>query len=159
MYYFSEQFTEGLRTKSEGFQDKFFEITDEICGFIDEEDKKRDFQKYIEKNHSFNKPGNILYSSKAFFGGKPGTEKLTEKMQKHILRIFDDSGAGEAMEEVPHIIICVRTSDEDFSEEEMELLKNTINLERMLRGKMPAVVTTILNSAEIGTEMFIACIK
>ncbi len=146
-------------TKSENFRNKFYEIINEICGYLDEKDERRDFQRYIEENHSFNGPGNILYSSKAFFGGKPGVKKLTEKMQKHILRLFDDSGAGEAMEEVSHIIICVRTSDEDFSEEEMELLKSTINLERMLRGKMPAVVTTILNSAKIGTEMFVTCIK
>ena len=79
MCYFSDAFLEGLKTKSDNFQNKFFGIIDDVCSYFGEEEEQRDFQQYIESNHSFAKPGNILYSGKKYFGGNPSAEELKKR--------------------------------------------------------------------------------
>ena len=70
VYGFSRPFLQGLSTKSNEFQDKFFEIIDGICDYFDTDEEKVEFQKYIEENHSYDKLGNVLYSSKVLFCGQ-----------------------------------------------------------------------------------------
>lgn len=148
MHSFSKPFLKGLSTKSQKFQDKFFEIIDDICEYLDTDEEQAQFQKYIEENHSYDKPGNILYSSAVYFGGQhDNIEKLKEKFHFHLLGLFDDFEAEDVMVEVPHIVVCISSSNQDFIEEDMKFIENLISFERVLRGFCPAKVTTILNTA------------
>lgn len=160
MYYFSEHFTDGLRTKSQNFQNKFYEIVDEVAKHMATEDERREFQKYIEENHSYDKPGNILFSSRTYFCGKQSdVEKLKEKIHVHLLSLFDSFEAEDAMVEVPHIIVCISTANTAFAEADMNFLKSIINFERICRGQLPALITTVLGASEAGTSCFVACLK
>ena len=160
MYYFSKHFTDGLQTKSRNFQNKFYEIVDEVGKHLETEDEKREFQKYIEENHAYDKPGNILYSARTYFCGRQSDiEKMKEKLHFHLLGLFDSFEAEDAMVEVPHIIVCVSTANKVFAESDMNFLKCIINFERLCRGHLPALVTTVLNTSESGTSCFVACLK
>ena len=160
MYYFSRKFLDGIETKSENFQNKFFEIIDDIGNYLDTEDEKKDFQKYIEENHSYDKPGNLLYSSQTYFCGKQDdVEELKEKIHFHLLSLFDSFESDDVMVEVPHIIVCLSTSNKSFTDKDMDFLKSIINFERVCRGVLPAFVTTILNIKNTGSSCYIACLK
>lgn len=162
-HYFTAQFMEGLTTKSEGFQNKFFEIIDDICDYFDDEDEKMDFQKYIEENHSFDKPGNILYSTKTIFCGKHKADEhdeLCEKIHHFLLSIFD-AGGGEAFLEVPHIIVCISVPDNCLTDKDVGFIRNLISFERVCRGSTPVAVTSIVNDTSNGrgTSCFAAALK
>ena len=159
MHYFSKQFLDGLQTKSENFQNKFFEIIDDICGYLDAEEEKREFQQYIEANHIYDKPGNTLYSSQVYMGGKEEIEKLKERVHFHLLSLFDSFEAADVMVEVPHIIVCLSTSNPNFTDKDMDFLKSIINFERACRGVVPAAVTTILNIRDDATSCYVAGLK
>lgn len=160
MYHFSKGFTDGLHTKSENFQNKFYEIVDEVGKHLETEDEKRELQKYLEENHSYDKPGNILYSTRTYFCGKQtDVEKLKEKIHFHLLGLFDSIEAEDVMVEVPHIIVCISTANKAFAESDMNFLKSIINFERICRGYPPTLITTVLNTSESGTSCFIACLK
>ena len=161
MYSFSRSFLRGLSTKSQKFQDKFFEIIDDICEYLDTDEERAQFQKYIEENHSYDKPGNTLYSSVVHFGGQhDDIEKLKEKIHFHLLGLFDNFEAEDVMTEVPHIIVCISSSNQDFVEADMKFIENLISFERVCRGFLPAKVTTILNTAEgRETSCYVAGLK
>ena len=133
---------------------------DEVGKHLETEDEKREFQKYLEENHSYDKPGNIRYSTKTYFCGKQtDVEKLKEKIHFHLLGLFNSFEAEDAMVEVPHIIVCVSTANKVLAESDMKFLKSIINFERVCRGYLPALVTTVLNTSESNTSCFIACLK
>lgn len=67
---FSRDFLHGLETKSENFQNNFYGIIDKICSYLDSDEEKQEFQKYIEQHHSYDKPDNMLYSFGTIFGGE-----------------------------------------------------------------------------------------
>lgn len=161
MYYFSEQFLAGLQTKSEGFQDKFYGIIDEIDTYIDEEVSRMLFHKHIETQHTYDKPGNMLYSSKLYCGSGYSESELKEKINFFLLGLFDDFGASEAMEEVPHIIVCISAPDGYFTDEDTKLIRNLLFLERTLRSCPPVAVTTVFcdTSKDRGVSCFVACLK
>lgn len=161
MYYFSDKFIADLTTvKSKNFQDKFFEIIDGICSYFDTEEEKQDFQKYIEENHSYGKPGNLLYSTQMCFGGKQtDVEKLKKDLHCHIFGLFDHFDSADVMVEAPHIIICLSTSNKEFTDKDMDFLKSIVNFERMCRGVAPAGVTTILNIRDDMTSCYVAALK
>lgn len=161
MYYFSKQFLDGLKSKSENFQNKFFQIMDDIGRYLDTEEEREEFQKYIEANHSYDKPGNTLYSSEVYFGGRHGDiEKLKEKINFHLLGLFDSFEAEDVMVEVPHIIVCISSSNQGFIEEDMKFIETLISFERTCRGFCPAKVTTILNTASNRkTSCYVAGLK
>lgn len=159
MYYFSDTFIAGLQTKSPNFQNKFFDIIDTVGEFLDTEHEKQMFQKLIEENHSYERPGNTLYSTQAIFCGTHDVKTLKEKISFALLRTFDDLGADDIMVEAPHIIVCIATANKDFTEEDAKFSKSIINFERLCRGHLPALVTTILSSQDIGTTCYIACLK
>ena len=161
MYYFSEKFLTDLTTvKSKKFQDKFFEIIDSICKYLDTEDEKQDFQKYIEENHSYDKPGNLLYSTQMYFGRKQtDVEKLKKDIHFHLLGLFDHFDSADVMMEAPHIILCLSTSNREFTDTDMDFLKSIVNFERMCRGVAPAGVTTILNTRDDVTSCYVAALK
>ena len=161
MHYFSEKFlTDLITVKSKKFQDKFFEIIDGICSYFDTEEEKKDFQKYIEENHSYDKPGNLLYSTQMYFGRKQtDVEKLKNDLHVHLLGLFDHFDSADVMVEAPHIIICLATSNKEFTDADMDFLKNLINLERLCRGVSPAGVTTILNIRNDVTSCYVAALK
>ncbi len=162
-YNFSQEFLQGLLTKSEGFQNKFFEIIDGICEYFDTEDEKADFQKYIEENHAYHKPGNVLFSSKVQFCGKQAKEfeALKEKIHFHLLSLFDNIEASDAMTEVPHIIVCISAPEGCFNDSDVESIRSLISFERICRGFLPAAVTTIANDTgnDRGTSCFVAALK
>ena len=164
MYYFSDKFITDLTTvKSQKFQDKFFEIIDSICRYFDKEEEKRKFQTYIEEHHSYDKPGNLLFSTQVFFGGKrKDIEKLKKDIHFALYELFDDNGveSGDALLPVSHIVICLATNA-PLTEKDMDFLKSLINFERVLHGVFPALVTTILNVKDNtpGTSLFVAGLK
>ena len=161
MYYFSKQFIDGLKTKSENFQNKFHEIVDDICDYAKTAEEKREIQKIIEANHTYDTPGNMLYSSQVFFCGEhPDIEKLKEKINFHLLGLFDSFEAEDSMIETTHIIICISSSNKDLSDEDMNFFKALINFERVCRGVLPALVTTVYNCTDdIGASCYVACLK
>lgn len=160
MYYFSKQFLDGLYSKSKGFQNRFYEFIDSVGEYLDTEDEKREFQKYIEENHSYDKPGNLLYSTKTYLGGKQNNvEALKEKIHFHLLSLFDSFEAADVMVEVPHIIVCLSTSNQNFTDKDMDFLKSIINFERVCRGVLPAAVTTKLNIRDDATSCYVAGLK
>ena len=161
MYYFSNDFFDGLKTKSENFQNKFFGIIDDICTYFDEEDEKIDFQQYIESNHSYKNPGNILYSSKKYFGGSPSLQELKEKIHHYLLWLFDSFESADAMAEVPHIIVCISAPENALDDEDMSFIEKLLSFERICRGCLPVGVTTILNNntEKRTTSCYVACLK
>ncbi len=161
MYYFSKQFLDGLKTKSENFQAKFYEIVDDICDYADTDDEKSALQKIIEGNHSYDKPGNMLYSTKAIFGGKhTEIEKFKEKINFHLLGLFESFEAADTMVEATHIVVCISISNKDMREDDMRFFKQLVNFERICRGVMPALVTTVLNcNDEVGASCYVASFK
>lgn len=161
-YYFSEQFLSGLQSKSKDFQNKFYEIVDGICEYLDTEEEKQGFQKYIEENHSYNKPGNMLYSSKLIICGEQTEAKeLKKKIDFHLLSLFDACESADVMEEVPHIIVCISAPDDWFDDKDMKFIENLISLERLCRGYPPVSVTTILNDTlnDRGVSCYVAGLK
>lgn len=161
MYYFSNVFLDGLKTKSENFQNKFYSIIDDICDYLDEEDEKRDFQQYIEANHSYDKPGNILYSSLKYICGNPSIEELKTDIHHHLLWLFDSLEAAEVILSVPHIIVCVSAPKNSLSDEDMSFIEKLLSFERINRGYSPVGVTTILNNNTENrtTSCYVACLK
>ena len=158
---FSDDFLKGLRTKSERFQNKFFEMIDGICDYFDSEEEKRDFQQYIAESHSFSQPGNMLYSGAKCFGGTLSAEELKEKTSHHPFWLFDSFEAEEAMTQVPHIILCVSAPKNTFTDDDMAYFRKLLACERLSRGCAPVGATTILNNntEERSTSYFVACIK
>lgn len=164
MYFFSPEFIEGLETKSEGFQNKFYEIIDEIGIYLDDIEDEMDFQGYIEENHSFSKPGNILYSTKRVFGGtyeEREYEELKGKVHHFLLSLFDSYSASEAFLEVPHIIVCISAPEDCFKDEDMRFVENLLSFERICRGCKPVGVTTISTdtSNDRGNSCYVVAIK
>ena len=162
MHSFSSDFLNGLETKSENFQNNFYGIIDKICSYLDSDEEKQEFQKYIEQNHSYDKPGNMLYSCGTFFGGQQSDpEELKKEIHSFLLELFDDYAAADAITVVPHIIVCVSAADGLISDEDTEFLRNLLNFERLCRGCPPVTVTTILNDTgnNRGTSCFVATLK
>lgn len=163
-YYFSPEFIEELETKSNGFQREFYGIIDGICSYMDTEEEIIDFQKFIEQNHSYNKPGNILYHSQTIMGGtytEDEYETLRGKVHNYLLGLFDDYGAAEPMIEVPHIIVCISAPEGCFKDDDIQFIKSLISFERICRGCIPAMVTTIVADTldGRGNSCFVATIK
>ena len=162
-YSFSKSFLQGLSTKSENFQNKFFEIINDICEYFDTDEEKAEFQKYIEENHSYDKPGNVLYSSKLVFCGRQTKEfdELKQKIHFHLLGLFDDFEGSDAMTEVPHIIVCISAADGCFEDSDLEFIRSLISFERVCRGFLPAAVTVIANDTDNdrGTSCYVAALK
>ena len=163
VYGFSKPFLQGLSTKSENFQNKFFEIIDDICEYFDTDEEKNEFQTYIEENHSYDKPGNVLYSSKVLFCGQQTQDfdELKQKIHFHLLSLFDSFDASDAMTEVPHIIVCLSAPDGCFGDSDIEFIRSLISFERVCRGFLPAAVTTIANNTDNdrGTSCYVAALK
>lgn len=161
MYHFSRIFLKGLLSKSTGFQNKFFEIIDDICEYFDSDDEKKRFQKYIEEHHSFANPGNILYSTKTYFSDQYDAQKLKDKIHFHLLSLFDSFEAESVMTEVPHIIVCISAPDGYISDDDVAFIRKLLSFERAMRGCSPVEITTVLNdtSNSRGISCFVACLK
>lgn len=158
--YFPAQFLQGLQTKSESFQNKFFEIADDICVYFDTEEERRDFQNYIAENHTFCNPGNILFSNKLHIGRRSmDFEKIKDKIHSYVLGLFDDTASD--LNAVPHVIVCVSAPNGCFFDEDVTVIENMIAMEQMLNGIEPAGVTTIFNDTENGRGIscFVAGLK
>ena len=136
-------------------------MIDGICSYFDDEDRKKNFQLYIEENHSFAKPGNMLYSSQRYFGGNPSAEELKDKISHYLFWLFDFFEAEEIITQVPHIILCVSAPENTLADDDMAYFRQLLSLERLCRGCPEVGVTTILNdnTEERSTSCFVACIK
>ena len=165
MYYFSQQFLDGLQTKSEGFQGAFYNIINEVCGYLENEDEKKHFQQQIEKMHSYDKPGNILHSTTRIMGGKYTQERfeeVKEKIHMYLFGLFDDYSAGDVMVEVSHIIVCISAPQGCFEETDMRFIQNLLSFERVCRGASPVDVTVIVDDitdGRSGINCFVAMMK
>ena len=161
MYYFSVNFVEGLKTKSENFQKKFYSMTDDICSYFDEEGEKQDFQKYIEENHSFAKPGNMLYSCRKYICGNPSADELKETIHHYLLWLFDSFESAEVISKVPHIIVCISAPKNTLNDDDMTFIEKLLSFERLCRSCSPVGVTTILNdnTEDRTTSCYVACLK
>jgi len=163
VYGFSKPFLQGLSTKSNEFQDKFFEIIDDICEYFDIDEEKVEFRKYIEANHSYDKPGKVLYSSKILFCGQQTKDfdELKRKIHFHLLSLFDSFDAPDAMTEATHIIVCISAPDSCFEDSDIEFIRSLISFERVCRGFLPAAVTTIANDSDNdrGISCYVAALK
>ena len=165
MYHFSKRFTDGLKTKSEGFQRAFYGIIDEVCSYIDDEDEKIQFQQQIENMHSYDKPGNVMHSTTKVMGGvytEERFEELKEKIHFYLFSLFDDFSAGEVMVEVPHIIVCIAAPQGCFADEDLKFIQNLLSFERVCRGYLPVDVTVILKektNGEPGVSCYVAMMK
>ena len=162
MSYFTSEFLNGLATKSQIFQNKFHEIMDDICDYIDTESEKREFLQGIESKHSYDKPGNMLYSTKTQYCGKHhDSEELKERISFFLLRLFDAFESEEAVNTVPHIVICVSAASDVISEKDMKFFKSLIAFERLYRGSLIESVTTVLSrdTERLGTSCYVAALK
>lgn len=162
MHYFSDEFIKGLETKSLNFQKKFYAIMDDIFEYMDAEENRRKFQRDIEENHTYNSPGNILYSSKRIFGGQCiDGEEFKQKIKLYILRLFDGFGSADAFAEASHIIVCVRGPKGVVKDQDMDFLKGLIAFERFCRGCSPALITTILDDrlTDVAASCFVTAMK
>ena len=162
MYHFSEPFLKGLKTKSDHFQEVFYEIIDEVCTYIDSDDEKRNFQAYIEAHLSYDKPGNLLCSTSLLMGGKQTDyEALHKKIHFYLLGLFDNFEFEEPMSEASHIIVCISAPKDAYSEKDMHFIQNLLSFERFSRGLPSVSVKTISNDTlnEYGASCFVAMLK
>lgn len=82
---FSESFIAGLRTKSEGFQQKFYGLMDALYEYCDNEKEIDEFQDYFESQISYENPGNQIYSLGGVCGGTP----TDDRKQEYFKVLFD----------------------------------------------------------------------
>lgn len=159
MYYFSNEFLEGLQTKSEGFQNKFYEIIDNINGYIVGEEKKKEFQELIEKKHSYSSTGNILYSTKKHISNFSSPEEVDKKIHSFVMNLFNSFDAGEIISQVPHIIVCVSAPESHYDSFDLEVLEAEITLERII-GDYPDFDTSVfLKNTDEEISCYVACLK
>ena len=160
MKYFSEEFLEGLATKSQGFQEKFASIMSDIDYFFDEEEEIEDFRKYFESEISYAEPGNMLYSAKVIFGHGVAEEEDRLPLGQEIIQWFFKQFAvdDDAFEDASHFFIAIRCKKEDFTDEDEFLLRTLISMKR--QGDEPEVVM-ILNEQkdDIYATCFMAAMR
>ena len=165
MNYFSEKFIDGLKTKSQVFQDEFWSIMNGIKRYIDDENELKEFHKYIEENHEYGNPGNVLYYIEGFFGGEYAEnefEKLRNEFNMVMLDMFDTSPE-ESFGQVPHIVVCISAPEGCYTDDEIKFVQQNIKMERLLCEESPSLVdvTVITNdtSNNRGNSYFIAALK
>ena len=159
MYCFSDKFLEGLHTKSEKFQKRFYEIVDEIETYLDTDEEKQRMHQVIEANISYDKPGNILCSSKTSFYGKyDDIEKLKEKIRFHLSDIFYTVD-GANMVQASYIYLCIAGPNLEIVGEDIESFINMIGIEQMRRGGSPAVFSVILNDERDDNSCLVVGLK
>lgn len=84
--FFSENFTAGLETKSETFQNEFYRIMEWFYKFFEhDEEKIKEFDNYIESQISYHNKGNLLYDIRFGIGGKIDVDRK----QEYFLKILD----------------------------------------------------------------------
>lgn len=162
MNYFTSEFLNGLATKSQNFQDKFHNIMDDICDYIDTEPEKQEFLQSIESKHSYDKPGNMLYSTNLLMCGKRHeSEKLKKDISFFLLGLFDGFDSEEAVITASHIIICVSASSKVVTEKDMKFFQSVVAFERLCRGSLIESVTTVLShdTEKLGTSCYVAALK
>ncbi|MBR5479200.1 MAG: hypothetical protein IKU84_03395 [Clostridia bacterium] len=161
MYYFSDEFLKTLKTKSEPFQDKFFSIMDEICSYLETDEEIRNFHEYIEENHTYSEPGNILFETENTFCGQYDKDELKEKIQFTIFGLFDGFDSADAMHDVSHIVFCISAPKEYFNDKDIDFFRSIFAFERICRDCPPPLVTGIFsdNVEGKGMSLFVAGLK
>ena len=86
-------------------------------------------------------------------------EKVKDRIHSYLLELFDDVESD--LKVVPHVIVCVSAPDGCFSDEDIAVVENMIEIEQLLNGLEPAGVTTIFNDTENGRGIscFVAGLK
>lgn len=133
MYYFSEKFLQELGTKSETFQNRFFEIVDEVCRYLNEKHTE-DFQHYIETEISYAHKGNILYSESIFVGGKTKEDIIAEICKTIVENIAQANFWGDETNEwlaASHIVVVLNYPDIELVENDIKKVHNAIAISRM----------------------------
>lgn len=160
---FSNSFITGLQTKSERFQRKFYEIMDALYEYFDSEEEINDFQRYLEMQISYDKPGNQLFWQEEMCGGKPDPENKQEYIEALQNTIFDlfqadrDWDGENGILTASHIILAIRTSEGIIGEEEIAVLKYLVHLERP--NDPPELITIVTSERAECFEYMIAILK
>ena len=118
MYYFSDKFLTGLKSKSENFQNEFFYVVDRLC-----QDSGDDqfIQAMIEQELSYDHPGNLINYSEQIWGGEPQcrTEKeWVQKICETVHDLFEEEEWGEyhGLDIATHLFISVHLPEDVFSD-------------------------------------------
>lgn len=155
---FSEHFLNGLATKSQGFQDAFFETMDKIYGYL-EGDKIQEFQQMIEDEISYYGKGNLLWNCGSIIGGEMDPKRSEEyfnELYGDLLFLFNEErfpyadilelcGEKRCSDENPmltasHIIIATAFPREVWTEEAKRNLTFLTCMYRMPNlPKMPLI--------------------
>lgn len=161
MHYFSDEFIQGLNTKSESFREKFFSIIDKVCSYLETEDEIRNFQGYIEDNHTYDAPGNILFETENIFCGRYDKKKLKAKIEFTLFGLFDAFDSKDAMQDVSHIVFCISAPEGYFDEDDINFFRSIFTFELVCRDCPPPLVTGILcnNTNDKGLSLFVAGLK
>lgn len=141
--YFSEQFLNGLETKSMPFQNKFWVIMDKLACFFNKEDEEERIQffSYIESQLSYDKPGNMMYCAEVITcASVEDEESFSMNVINDILDAFDDEDeVGQAMQMATHYFLGVRCPEDLFNETHLQALKLMMKFKRY-DHKMPDIL-------------------
>ena len=135
---FSENFLNGLKTKSQEFQNEFFGVMDMLYSYLENEEEIQEFQQMIEESITYYGEDNFLWWQKTDIGGtmtaERGEEYLNE-LYETLTELFtnectpNDDGTYKVQNGsliVPEIIIGIRFPKEAISMETAEALYDLI---------------------------------
>ena len=160
MYYFSDKFLTGLKSKSENFQNEFFYVVDRLC-----QDSGDDqfIQAMIEQELSYNHPGNLINYSEQIWGGEPQcrTEKeWVQKICETVHDLFEEEEWGEyhGLDIATHLFISVHLPEDVFSDAARQMVQNFTMMQRLENPPFVYVVRASENTGA-GCECFVAVMK
>ena len=164
MYYFSNNFLDGLKTKSENFQNKFYEMVDNVCKYIKTEEEKKEIQKNIEANYSLD----IFYANKIHWDSNTVTKKIEVELHDFLLEFYKYLNSDEVMKSEPLIFACLSAPDEYLLSdetapalEEIVITETLISFERIAQGCSPVEFSIICNDnlEGRGISCYVVCLK
>ena len=130
MKYFSEKFLQGLATKSENFQYGLASAIQKVDSYINDEDEIKKFHEWVEADISYDHPGNIILPAGADMYGGGNKKPFAEEVLSYVMGEFDNPFEDEddedtkrkAIQKITHLIVCVRSPEGQFSDQDMNTL-------------------------------------
>ena len=159
---FSESFIAGLKTKSDGFQRKFYGLMDALYEYCDNEKEIDEFQDYFESQITYENSGNQIYSLGRVCGGEPTSNRKQEYFKLLFYAVTDlfqedrDYGTTGALT-ATHFYIGIRAPEGYDDNREKGLLQVVFDMMRPLDP--PEVMFIESNENVVCFEYLIAVMK
>lgn len=160
MYYFSDEFLTGLKSKSAKFQEEFFYVVDRLC-----QDSNDDqfIQAMIEEELSYSQPGNLMNYSETMWGGQPENhteEEWFQKICETIQRLFEEEEWGEyhGLDIATHIFVAIHIPESCFSESAKQMVQIFTMMQRPENPPFVYVIQALENT-DSACGCFIAIMK